>query len=84
MEILIAFLLCIGVCMGIALLMERYGTDITEVYIPTDEDTIQTVREKLYDNSLRGSKIIICKSGRDCEEILDSITREYGKIYKKE
>ncbi len=84
MEIFIAFLLCIGVCMGIALLMEKHSTDVTEIYIPYEDDTVQTAREKLYDRSLRGSRIIICKSVKDRDDILDSITREYGKIYKKE
>ncbi len=84
MEILIAFLLCIGVCMCIALLIERHRTDVTEVYIPTEDDTTETVREKLYDTSLRGSKIIICRSEKDSDEIIRRIAEEYGKIYKKE
>lgn len=84
MEILIAFLLCTGVCICITLLVERRRTDITEVYIPNEDDTTETVREKLYDTSLRGSKIIICKSGKDSDEIIRRIAEEYGKIYKKE
>ncbi|MBR2915166.1 MAG: hypothetical protein IKC06_05100 [Clostridia bacterium] len=83
MEILTAFLLCIAVCMVLAALLEKKRTDVTEIYIPTDTDTEQTVREKLYESSLRGSKIIICRTAADKEEILKRMTEEYGKIYKK-
>lgn len=84
MEIFIAFLLCVGVCMGITLLTERRRTDITVYYIPTETDTLQTVREKLYGDSMRGSKIIICRTEKDSAEIINRIAEEYGKIYKKE
>lgn len=84
MEILIAFLVCIGVCMCIALLFERYETRVTEVYVPNEDDTIETVREKLYGSSLRGSKIIICRTEKDSDEMIRRIAEEYGKIYKKE
>lgn len=83
MEILTAFLLCIAVCMVLAALLEKKRTDVTEIYIPTDTDTEQTVREKLYERSLRGSKVIICRTAADKEEILKRMTEEYGKIYKK-
>jgi hypothetical protein len=32
---------------------------------------------------MRGSKIIICRTDADVEEILKEITQQYGKIYKK-
>ncbi len=83
MEILAAFLLCITVCMVLAFLFEKKRTDVTEIYVPTDTDTEQTVREKLYEKSLRGSKVIICRTAADKEEILKRMSEEYGKIYKK-
>ena len=83
MEILAAFLLCITVCMVLAFLFEKKRTDVTEIYDPTDTDTEQTVREKLYEKSLRGSKVIICRTAADKEEILKRMSEEYGKIYKK-
>ena len=83
MEILTAFLVCIGVCFVIAIAFEKKRTEVTEIYIPAEEDTEQTVREKLYDSSLRGSKVIICRTAADKEEILKRMSEEYGKIYKK-
>ena len=83
MEILTAFLVCIGVCFALAAAFERKGAEVTEIYIPAEEDTEQTAREKLYGCSLRGSKVIICRTAADKEEILKRMSEEYGKIYKK-
>lgn len=83
MEIFIAFVLCMGMCLLISVLVEKKRTDITELYVPWETDTAQTAKEKLYTDSLRGSKIIICRTAADSEEIIKRITEEYGKIYKK-
>lgn len=83
MEIFIAFVLCMGMCLLISVLVEKKRTDITEIYIPRETDTAVTAREMLYTGSLRGSKVIICRTAADSEEIIKNITDEYGKIYKK-
>ena len=83
MGIFTAFLICIGVCFLLSLALEKRCTEITEIYIPAEEDTEQMVKEKLYDRSLRGSKVIICRTAAEREEILKRMSEEYGKIYKK-
>lgn len=83
MEILFAFIITIAVFMGICTAVGRKRTDVTEIYIPTETDTGETAKEKLFSRNMRGSKIIICRTDADVEEILKEITQQYGKIYKK-
>ncbi|MBO5403059.1 MAG: hypothetical protein J6A85_07820 [Clostridia bacterium] len=83
MEIFIAFVTCTAACLLLTFILEKKRTEITEIYIPRETDTAVTAREMLYTGSLRGSKVIICRTAADCEEIIKNITEEYGKIYKK-
>lgn len=84
MEILLSFVLCTVISLVLCVLWERGKTELTEVYIPLENDTAQNVRDSLYSDDLRGAKIIICKTEKDVQRILDSLTEKYGKIYKKE